>query len=124
VSAPPDLARCLDEAANGLIIRNVGAGWFVATGANLQNELVVLAFRGSDSIGAIWQQLAEAPSPSRIDPAGLDDAEVLRCASGRRQAAMRPVSVSRTMNRRTVDLRGVGTRAELRKATAGMSTRS
>ena len=75
VAAPPDLDRYLDEAANGLIIRNVGAGWFVATGANLQNELVVLAFRGSDSIGAIWERLAEAPSPSRIDPAGLDDAE-------------------------------------------------
>ena len=75
VSAPPDLDRYLDEAANGLIVRNVGEGWFVATGANLRNELVVLAFRGSDSIGAIWARLAEAPSPSGIDPAGLDDAE-------------------------------------------------
>ena len=71
MSAPPDLDRYLDEAADGLIVRNVGGGWFVATGANLQKELVVLAFRGSDSIGAIWARLAEAPSPTRIDPAGL-----------------------------------------------------
>ena len=74
VSAPPDLDVYLDEAANGMILRNAGGGWFVATGANLQHELVVLAFRRSDSIGAIWERLAEAPSPSRIDPAGLDDA--------------------------------------------------
>jgi hypothetical protein len=75
VLAPPDLDRYLDEATHGLILRNAGAGWFVATGANRRHELVVLAFRGSDAIGAIWDRLAEAPSPSRIDPARLDDAD-------------------------------------------------
>jgi hypothetical protein len=73
-SASPDLDRYVDEAANGFIVRS-GEGWFVATGSNLQNQLVVLAFRGSDSIGTIWERLAEASSPSRIDPSGLDDAE-------------------------------------------------
>ena len=78
VPAPPDLDQYLDEAANGVILRNAGGGWFVATGANLQKEVVVLAFRGTDPIGAIWERLATAPSRSVIGPAGLDDV----CLSG------------------------------------------
>ena len=69
----PDLDRYLEDAANAMFIRNAGGGWFVAHGANANNDLVALAFDRSDTIGAVWERLHEAPSPSFVDPAGLDD---------------------------------------------------
>ncbi len=69
----PDLDRYLEDAANAMFIRNAGGGWFVAHGANANNDLVALAFDRSDTIGAVWERLHEAPSPSIVDPAGLDD---------------------------------------------------
>ena len=68
----PDLDRYLEDAANAMFIRNAGGGWFVAHGANANNDLVALAFDRSDTIGAVWERLHEHPHRrSSIPPVSM-----------------------------------------------------